>query len=82
MPNLLAFVHVSTYYTCNHLPRNSLVKEQLYPLELSLDGQATKLHHAEFVAALMAMQPDEANTAADAVMHANSFGSRYAFERA
>jgi hypothetical protein len=79
MPNLLAFVHVSTYYACNHLPRNSLVKEQLHPLQLSLNGAATPVNHAEFVAALMAMQPAEANAAADAVMQANSFGSRYAF---
>jgi hypothetical protein len=79
MPALKAFVHVSTYYACNHLPRNSLVKEQLYPLNLSLSGQSTQLNHAQFVSALMAMQPAEANAAADAVMQANSFGSRYAF---
>jgi fatty acyl-CoA reductase len=79
MPNLLAFLHVSTYYTCNHLPRNSTVAEQLYPLQLSLDGGASKVGHAESVAALMAMTPDEANVLAGMVMQANSFGSSYAF---
>lgn len=79
MPNLRAFVHVSTYYVANHLPRNSLVKEQLHPLSLSLDGGATKVGHADFVSALMAMTPGEANVLAGMVMQANSFGSSYAF---
>uniref|UniRef100_A0A383WJS7 Fatty acyl-CoA reductase n=1 Tax=Tetradesmus obliquus TaxID=3088 RepID=A0A383WJS7_TETOB len=79
MPNLRAFVHVSTYYVANHLPRNSLVSEQLHPLRLSLDGGATKVGHADFVSALMAMTPDEANMLAGMVMQTNSFGSSYAF---
>jgi nucleoside-diphosphate-sugar epimerase len=79
MPNLLAFVHVSTYYTCNHLPRNSEVAKRLHPLQLSLDGGATKVGHADFVSALMAMTPDKANVLAGMVMQASSFGSTYAF---
>ncbi|WIA32702.1 hypothetical protein OEZ86_005888 [Tetradesmus obliquus] len=49
------------------------------PLSLSLDGGATKVGHADFVSALMAMTPGEANVLAGMVMQANSFGSSYAF---
>uniref|UniRef100_A0A383WIR0 Fatty acyl-CoA reductase n=1 Tax=Tetradesmus obliquus TaxID=3088 RepID=A0A383WIR0_TETOB len=73
-----ALLHI-TYYVANHLPRNSLVSEQLHPLSLSLDGGATKVGHADFVSALMAMTPGEANVLAGMVMQANSFGSSYAF---
>jgi fatty acyl-CoA reductase len=79
MPNLSAFVHVSTYYVNNHLPRNSKVEERLYPLQLSLDGGPTKVSYAEFVPSLFGMAPDEANALAGMVMQANGFGSTYAF---
>lgn len=36
---LHAFVHVSTTFVNNHLPRNSLVKERMYPLQLEVDGE-------------------------------------------
>jgi hypothetical protein len=39
MEQLRAFVHISTHFVNNHLPRNSLVKEQLYPLPLELHGE-------------------------------------------
>jgi thioester reductase-like protein len=39
MEHLRAFVHVSTTLVNNHLPRNTLVKEQLYPLPLEVDGE-------------------------------------------
>jgi fatty acyl-CoA reductase len=79
MPNLSAFVHVSTYYVNNHLPRNAKVEERLYPLKLSLDAGPTKVEYAEFVSSLMTMAPDEANALAGMVMQANGFGSTYAF---
>jgi fatty acyl-CoA reductase len=78
MPNLLAFVHVSTYYVNSHLPHNSRVEERLHPLQLSLDGGHTKVGYAQFVSSLMALPPDEANALALTVMQDNSFGSTYA----
>lgn len=39
MDALHAFVHVSTTFVNNHLPRNSLVKERIYPLQLEVDGE-------------------------------------------
>lgn len=39
MEQLRAFVHVSTSFVNNHLPRNTLVREQLYPLPLELHGE-------------------------------------------
>lgn len=39
MDHLHAFVYVSTYFVNNHLPRNSVVQERLYPLPLKVDGE-------------------------------------------
>lgn len=39
MDHLRAFVYVSTYFANNHLPRNSVVQERLYPLPLEVDGE-------------------------------------------
>lgn len=41
MQQLRAFVHVSTHWVNNHLPRNSVVKERIYPLQLEVGGEPT-----------------------------------------
>lgn len=41
MEKLRAFVHVSTYFVNNHLPRNSVVQERIYPLQLEVHGEPT-----------------------------------------
>eukprot|EP00775_Hariotina_reticulata_P012461 gene12461-12596_t len=79
MSSLRAFVHVSTYFTSNHQPRNSLVAEQVYPLELSLDGGATTVNRIDFIAALMEMDSITANATAQDIMKRQHFGSTYAF---
>lgn len=72
MHQLRSFVHVSTFFVANHMPRNSVVREQLHPLPLQLDGRPVE--HAEFVAALMAMEDaDEANRVALQVMADSNF---------
>jgi len=79
MSYLHAFVHVSTFFTSNHQPRNSLVAEKVYTLELSLDGGCTTVNRTEFVAALMEMDSVQANATAQDVMKRQRFGSTYAF---
>lgn len=66
--NLRAFVHTSTFFVNNHLPRNSLVKEQIYPLQLQLGGQS--VGHKEFVTAVMDMHPQIASRVAAQLMQA------------
>lgn len=75
--NLKAFVHVSTYFVNNYLPRNSLVKEQIYDLPLSVNG--SPMTHADYVAAMMAMTPEQANKKTAELMQSLSFTSTYAF---
>lgn len=77
MEHLRSFVHVSTYFVNNHMPRNTVVKEQLHPVPLEIDGQAVS--YKEYVDALMAMSNEEANEAALALMANNNFNSTYAF---
>eukprot|EP00878_Enallax_costatus_P042054 GHUV01049017.1.p1 GENE.GHUV01049017.1~~GHUV01049017.1.p1 ORF type:complete len:108 (-),score=9.79 GHUV01049017.1:340-663(-) len=64
--NLTAFVHVSTFFVNNNLPRNSLVKEQIYELPLSLDG--VTMSHEEYVTTVLAMDRDQANKHTAALM--------------
>lgn len=75
--NLKAFVHVSTYFVNNNLPRNSLVREQIYQLPLAVDG--TPMSHGEYVAAMMAMSPEQANRHTAALMQSLNYTSTYAF---
>lgn len=64
--NLKAFVHTSTFFVNNHLPRNTLVREQIYPLQLQIKGRTVV--HGEFVSAMMSMQPQEASKQAEQLM--------------
>ena len=57
MPNLRAFVYVSTAYVNAHLPRGSHVEERIYPLHHS-DG--SRVQHAALAAALLALPPGRA----------------------
>jgi fatty acyl-CoA reductase len=77
MEQLRSFVHVSTYFVNNHMPRNSVVKEQLHPVPLELNGQA--VGYKAFVEGLMAMSTEEANSTALDLMAKNNFNSSYAF---
>lgn len=77
MDNLRSFVHVSTYFVNNHMPRNSEVKEQLHPVPLELHGQPVA--YKAFVEGLMAMSTEEANKTALDLMAKNNFNSSYAF---
>ncbi|KAF8068243.1 fatty acyl-CoA reductase [Scenedesmus sp. PABB004] len=77
MTSLRSFVHVSTYFVNNHLPRNSVVKEQIYPVPLQVGGVA--MSHAEYVAAMLAMTPEQANKQTAELMAALNFTSTYAF---
>lgn len=61
MTLLKAFVHISTYFVNNHLPRNSLVMEKIYPLDLHLNGKP--MSHQQLVSTVMAMEPAAANQA-------------------
>lgn len=36
MQNLKVFLHTSTYFVNSHLPRHTLVKEQIYRLPINL----------------------------------------------
>jgi hypothetical protein len=77
MDNLRSFVHVSTYFVNNHMPRNSVVKEALHPVPLELNGQA--VGYKAFVDGLMAMSTEDANRTALDLMAKNNFNSSYAF---
>eukprot|EP00878_Enallax_costatus_P040295 GHUV01046418.1.p1 GENE.GHUV01046418.1~~GHUV01046418.1.p1 ORF type:complete len:145 (-),score=29.98 GHUV01046418.1:65-499(-) len=67
--NLRAFVHTSTFFVNNYLPRNSLVKEQIYPLQLQLGGKP--VDHKQFVTAIMDMHPQIASRVAAQLMQAS-----------
>ena len=54
MPNLRAFVHVSTAFANAHLPKGAHVEERIYPLRSSDESQ---LQHAELAAVLAAAPP-------------------------
>lgn len=77
LPHLKAFIHVSTYFVNNNLPRNSTVKEQIYQLPLAVNG--TPVSHGDYVAAMLAMQPDQANKVTAELMQSLNFTSTYAF---
>lgn len=64
--HLQAFVHTSTYYVNNYMPRNSLVMEKIYPMPLQLDGKS--VGYGEFVPAVMTMQPEDAEKATQRIM--------------
>jgi fatty acyl-CoA reductase len=74
---LRSFVHTSTYFVNNHLPRNSIVKEQIYQIPLSVGG--ISMTHTEYVAAMLAMEPDQANKHTLELMQRLDFTSTYAF---
>jgi hypothetical protein len=61
---------VSTYFVNNHLPRNSMVKEQIYPLPLTINGT---------LAAMLSMSPEQANKQTAELMRSLNFTSTYAF---
>lgn len=75
--NLRSFVHVSTYFVNNHMPRNSVVREAVHALPLELGGR--RVDYAEFVSTLMDMPSEEANRVALDFMAAHNFNSTYAF---
>lgn len=77
MPHLRAFVFTSTYFTNNYLPRNSVVREHLHCLPLTLGGRT--LNHEKFVQAVLAMAPEEADRQVAALMASLNFTSTYAF---
>lgn len=77
MQHLRAFVHVSTYFVNNHMPRNTVVSEALHPVPLELDGRPVE--YKEFVEALMSMDTETANKVALDLMGKNNFNSTYAF---
>ena len=58
MPNLKSFVHVSTYFVNNHRPRNQLIEEKIFPMDLG--GMSA----SEVVAQIMAAPKDEASALA------------------
>jgi hypothetical protein len=68
---------VSTYFVNNHLPRNSTVKEQIYPLPLTING--TLVSHSEYVAAMLSMDSEQANKQTNELMRSLNFTSTYAF---
>lgn len=77
MSQLRSFVHTSTFFVNNYLPRNSVVKEQIYPLPLTVGGEAVS--HGEYVAAMLAMEPEQANKQTLELMDSLNFTSTYAF---
>lgn len=77
MPELRSFVHVSTFFVNNHMPRNSVVPEAIHAVPLELAGQPVQ--HQEFVEAVMAMDSQAANRTVLELMGRNNFNSTYAF---
>lgn len=77
MDQLRAFVHVSTFFVNNHLPRNSHVQERIYPLPLEVNGEPTS--HREYVAAMLSMDADAANKHTANLMQKLNLTSTYAF---
>jgi nucleoside-diphosphate-sugar epimerase len=102
MRRLRAFVHTSTYFVLNHVPRGSVAKEEIHRLPLSFNHGSTSsrsssssgsepgtagnsstssssLGHAEYVAALLEMEPEQAEAEAAYLMQKLNFNSNYAF---
>lgn len=75
--NLRSFVHTSTFFVNNHLPRNTLVKEQIHHLHLQLDGRAVS--HEEYVAGMMAKHPLDASRQAAQLMQVSIKDNRQAY---
>jgi thioester reductase-like protein len=63
MPRLKSFVHVSSSFVNHHLPRNTLIYETLYPLDLQGNPAAQEL-----VQQLMWNSREEANALAANIM--------------
>eukprot|EP00878_Enallax_costatus_P009179 GHUV01009596.1.p1 GENE.GHUV01009596.1~~GHUV01009596.1.p1 ORF type:complete len:597 (+),score=150.72 GHUV01009596.1:329-2119(+) len=78
MPHLTSLVFTSTYYVSNHLPRNSIVKEEIHQLQLTLPGSSSALSHSQFVKCLLTFPRRDADRQAAAVMKQNNFSSTYA----
>jgi hypothetical protein len=104
MSQLRAFVHTSTYFVLNHVPRGSVAKEEIHRLPLSFSNgsrsssssgstfddagnsrinsnssSSGSLEHAEYVAALLEMEPEQAEAEAAYLMQKLNFNSNYAF---
>jgi hypothetical protein len=105
MPQLSAFVHTSTYFVLNHVPRGSVAKEEIHRLPLSFSNGSSSsrissssgsesdfaennssssssdssLGHTEYVAALLEMEPEQAEAEAAYLMQKLNFNSNYAF---
>jgi hypothetical protein len=80
-PHLACLLFTSTYFVNNFKPRNSIVREVLHhlPLSLPVTSPNTSLTHGELVEALLAMPAVEAEAEAAALMGALNFTSTYAF---
>lgn len=88
MVALRAFLHTSTYFVNNWQKRNSVVKEQIYQLPLTLSstpgpaaaGKAPgSMTHSELVEAVLAMSPEDAEHEVAQLMAQLNFNSNYAF---
>jgi hypothetical protein len=106
MSQLRAFVHTSTYFVLNHVPRGSVAKEEIHRLPLSFSNGSSmsrsssssgsesddagnsrinsssssgSLGHSEYVAALLEMEPEQAEAEAAYLMQKLNFNSNYAF---
>jgi nucleoside-diphosphate-sugar epimerase len=107
MSQLRAFVHTSTYFVLNHVPRGSVAKEEIHRLPLAFSNGSSSsrsssssgstfddagnsrinsssssggsLEHAEYVAALLEMEPEQAEAEAAYLMQKLNFNSNYAF---
>jgi nucleoside-diphosphate-sugar epimerase len=78
MPQLISFVHVSTYFVNNHLPRNTIVKEELYRLEL-YSPSGSRVNHKEYVDCMMGLPREAAHSHTLKIMEKVNFTSTYAF---
>uniref|UniRef100_A0A383W7M2 Fatty acyl-CoA reductase n=1 Tax=Tetradesmus obliquus TaxID=3088 RepID=A0A383W7M2_TETOB len=80
-PSLACLLFTSTYFVNNFKPRNSLVREELHnvPLSLPLSAPNEALTHSQLVEALLAMEADSADAEASALMASLNFTSTYAF---
>eukprot|EP00775_Hariotina_reticulata_P007405 gene7405-7614_t len=77
MTRLKCFLHTSTYFVNNFLPRHAVAPEKIQHLPLTINDAA--LSHAQLVSHLLALDAAEADKQVAELMQRLNFNSTYAF---
>jgi hypothetical protein len=77
MTRLKCFLHTSTYFVNNFLPRHAVAPEKIQRLPLTING--VDMSHAELVSHLLTLNAAQADKQVAQLMQCLNFNSTYAF---